>query len=168
VADGASRLQGRMETAPSLDPITRQQAVRMRVFWFLAGSVVNYLLIATPFEYLKKHAGLSIESSAALALATSTSFFFCWNYFVNFRTDARKRDALWRYIVAVALMYSLSTLLLSFLSHHDFHMQMNVARFRLNLDVVATQFFLAGIKFPLYHYWAFPVKTTKALGEDPN
>jgi putative flippase GtrA len=157
-----------METAPSLDPLTRRQAVRMRIFWFLAGSGVNYLLISTPFNYLKAHTALSIGASAAISLATSTLFFFCWNYFVNFRTDARKRDALWRYIVAVGLMYSLSTLLLTFLKHHDFHLKMKVGGIGLDLDIIATQFFLAGIKFPLYHYWAFPVKRTKALGEDPN
>lgn len=157
-----------METAPSLDPITRKQALQMRVFWFLAGSGVNYLLISTPFKYLQTHTALSIGASAAISLATSTCFFFCWNYFVNFRTDSRKRDALWRYIVAVGSMWSLSTLLLTFLKHHDFHMRMQLGGFGLDLDIVATQFFLAGVKFPLYHYWAFPVKTTKALAEDPN
>jgi hypothetical protein len=157
-----------METAPSLDPVTRQQAVRMRVFWFLAGSGVNYLLISTPFKYLKAHTALSTGAIAALSLATSTLVFFFWNYFVNFRTDSRKRDALLRYVIAVGVMYSLSTLLLSFLKSHDFHHRFTLGRFPLDLDIIATQFFLSGIKFPLYNYWAFPVKSTKALAEDPN
>ncbi|HEV7403666.1 MAG TPA: GtrA family protein [Chthoniobacteraceae bacterium] len=154
-----------METPPSPEPVRRKQALQMRVFWFLAGSGVNYLLISTPFKYLRANTDLSTGAVSAIALATSTLVFFFWNYFVNFRTDSRKRDAGLRYIVAVAIMYSLSTLLLSFLKHHDFHHQFSLGHFPLDLDIIATQFFLAGVKFPLYNYWAFPVKTTKALGD---
>ncbi len=157
-----------MEIPPSLEPARRQQALQMRVLWFLAGSGVNYLLIATPFKYLQAHTALSTGALAAISLATSTLIFFFWNYFVNFRTDARKRDALLRYVIAVAVMYSLSTVLLSFLKRHDFHHHFSLGRFPLDLDIIATQFFLAGVKFPLYNYWAFPVKTTKALAENPN
>lgn len=157
-----------METPPSLEPARQKQALQMRVFWFLAGSGVNYLLISTPFKYLQAHTDLSTGAVAAISLATSTLVFFFWNYFVNFRTDSRKRDALLRYVIAVAIMYSLSTWLLTHLKGHDYHHHLSLGRFPLDLDIIATQFFLAGVKFPLYNYWAFPVKTTKALGENLN
>lgn len=139
-------------------PRTPQQT-RMRLFWFIAGAGVNYLLIATPFKWLRAHTELPIWQISAASLGVSTSFFFVWNYFINFRTDSRKRDALVRYIVAVAIMFTLSTALLTTLKHFNFHMQASLGRFPLDLDVIATQFFLAGLKFFLYHKWVFPVAT---------
>ena len=145
---------------------TRQkQALRARIFWFLAGSGVNYLLISAPFKYLRTHTALSNDVVAALAMGTSTVVFFFWNYFVNFRTDSRKRDALPRYLAAVFFMWLLSSRLLAFLKGHDYHYSFQLGHFPLDLDIIATQFFLAGIKFPLYNYWAFPVKSTKALSD---
>ena len=87
----------------------------------------------------------------------STTFFFAWNYFINFRTDARKRDALARYLTAVACMWALSSATLTLLKHFNAHMAFSIGRFPLDLDIVATQFFLSGLKFFLYHKWAFPL-----------
>lgn len=132
--------------------------LRSRVFWFLAGAAVNYLLIATPFKWLRTHhPGLPIWVVAASSLAVSTTFFFAWNYFINFRTDARKRDALARYLTAVACMWALSSATLTLLKHFNAHMAFSIGRFPLDLDIVATQFFLSGLKFFLYHKWAFPL-----------
>ena len=75
---------------------------------------------------------------------------------MNFRTDSRKRDALARYLTAVALMWVLSTATLTLLKHYNMHMSFTLGRFPLDLDIVATQFFLSGLKFLLYHKWAFP------------
>jgi hypothetical protein len=133
------------------------------LLWFLGGSGVNYLLISMPFKWLRANTGLTIEQTAAASMATSALFFFCWNYFVNFRTDSRKRDALWRYVVAVCVMWTLSTTLLAFLKRYNANMHFELGRFALDLDVIATQFFLAGIKFPIYHFWAFPVESTKSI-----
>jgi hypothetical protein len=137
-----------------------RKALRLRVFWFIAGSGVNYLLTSTPFKWLRAHTALSLGASSAIAMATSTLFFFCWNYFVNFRTDARKRDALPRYVAAVALMWVLSSTLLTLLKHYNAHMSFAIGRFPLDLDIISTQLFLAWLKFLLYHKWAFPVKAT--------
>lgn len=131
--------------------------LRSRIFWFLAGSGVNYLLISTPFSYLRAHTELPIWTISACSMGVSTSFFFCWNYFINFRTDSRKRDALARYLVAVALMWLLSSTTLTFLKHFDARMAFSLGKFPLDLDIVATQFFLAGLKFFLYHRWVFPL-----------
>ena len=131
--------------------------VRTRFLWFLAGAGVNYLLIATPFKYLKAHTGLPIWAIAPCAMAVSASFFFAWNYFINFRTDSRKRDALRRYLTAVFCMWLLSSALLTGLKHFDAHMTFSLAHFPLDLDIVATQFFLSGLKFMLYHKWVFPL-----------
>ena len=131
--------------------------VRTRFLWFLAGAGVNYLLIATPFKYLKAHTDLPIWAIAPCSMAVSATFFFAWNYFINFRTDSRKRDALRRYLTAVVCMWLLSSALLTGLKHFDANMAFSLARFPLDLDIVATQFFLSGLKFMLYHKWVFPL-----------
>ena len=70
-----------------------RQTLRQRLLWFFVGAGVNYLLIATPFKYLKQNTELPVWGIAACSMGVSTTFFFLWNYFVNFRTDSRKRDA---------------------------------------------------------------------------
>jgi putative flippase GtrA len=131
--------------------------LRSRIFWFLAGATVNYLLIATPFKWLRTHTDLPIWAVSACSLGVGTTFFFCWNYFINFRTDSRKRDALARYLAAVVCMWTLSSATLTMLKHFNMHMEFNLGRFPLDLDIVATQFFLSGLKFFLYHIWVFPL-----------
>jgi putative flippase GtrA len=145
----------------------RQQMLRTRIFWFLAGASVNYLLIATPFKWLRTHTGLPIWAVSACSLGISTSFFFAWNYFVNFRTDSRKRDALARYLVAVGCMWILSSATLTLLKHFDLHLAFSVGRFPIDLDIVATQFFLSGLKFFLYHVWVFPLPKIADAGAEP-
>jgi hypothetical protein len=43
------------------------------------------------------------------------------------------------------------------LKHFNAHSPFSIGRFALDLDIVATQFFLSGLKFFLYHKWVFPV-----------
>lgn len=138
--------------------------LRSRIFWFLAGASVNYLLIATPFKWLRAHTSLPIWAISACSLGISTGFFFTWNYFINFRTDARKRDALARYLTAVACMWVLSSATLTLLKHFNAHMAFSLGRFPLDLDIVATQFFLSGLKFFLYHIWVFPLPKESSAG----
>lgn len=153
----SSLIWTRMDHHSTADQPRRKQMLRSRIFWFLAGAGVNYLLIATPFKYLRANTELPILVISGCSLGVSTSFFFCWNYFINFRTDSRKRDALARYLVAVALMWLLSTTTLTILKHFDAQMAFSLGKFPLDLDIVATQFFLAGLKFFLYHRWVFPL-----------
>jgi hypothetical protein len=54
-------------------------------------------------------------------------------------------------------MWMLSTGLLTLLKSHDFHFSVSLGHFPIDLDIVATQFFLAGLKFFLYHKWVFPL-----------
>lgn len=146
-----------MKDLTDCEPPKRRQKTRARFFWFMAGSVANYLLILTPFKWLKAHTDLPTLAIAACSMGVSASFFFVWNYFINFRGDSRKRDALPRYLTAVLVMFVLSTNLLAYLKQHDAHMAFSIGRFALDLDIVATQFFLAGLKFFLYHKWVFPL-----------
>ena len=147
-----------MKDLSSIDPPKRRQKTRARFLWFMAGAVVNYLLIDTPFKWLRlHHPGWSLLAVSACSLGVSAWVFFVWNYFINFRGESRKRDALPRYLAAVLLMLALSTTLLSFLKHHDNHLAFSVGTHPLDLDIVATQFFLAGLKFFLYHKWVFPL-----------
>jgi hypothetical protein len=135
----------------------RQQTLRVRVFWFMAGAVVNYLFISTPFNYLKIHTGMSLAAISACSVGLSTSFFFVWNYFINFRGNSRKRDALLRYVIAMIVMWAVSSTMLTVLKHCDFHLALSLGSFPIDLDIVATQFFIGGFKFLVYHRWVFPL-----------
>ena len=146
-----------MKQLTTEDHVPPRQALRMRFFWFLAGAGLNYLLISTPFRWLQANTELPIPALAACSVGVATTFFFFWNYFINFRTDRRKRDALPRYVSAVALMWMLSSTLLTILKHFNAQMAFSLGSIPLDLDIVATQFFLAGLKFFLYHKWVFPV-----------
>lgn len=151
-----------MENIPLSARSKNQQMLRSRILWFLAGASLNYLLIATPFKWLRAHTQLPIWAISACSLGISTAFFFTWNYFVNFRTDARKRDAFARYLGAVIVMWTLSTATLTLLKHFNAHLAFSLGRFPLDLDIIATQFFLSGLKFFLYHKWAFPLPKDSA------
>lgn len=146
-------------TAPIQDPA--KQALRSRLIWFLAGAAFNYVLISVPFHYLETHSSLPRLAISACSMGISTSVFFVWNYFVNFRTDSRKRDALKRYAIAALSMMALSTLLLTALKSFNLHLRFNFGRFNPDLDVLTTQAALAGLKFFIYHKWAFPVAKTE-------
>jgi hypothetical protein len=141
----------------SREPNRNRRALRTRFIWFVAGAGVSYLLISTPFHWLKKHTALSTFEVSACSLAVSTVFFFVWNYFINFRTNARKRDALPRYILAVGIMWLLSSGTLTVLEHSQLLFPLMIGTFKLDLNIVATQFVLSGLKFYLYHKWVFPV-----------
>jgi putative flippase GtrA len=146
-----------MKDLTDIEPPKRRQKVRMRFVWFLAGAGVNYLLIATPFKWLKGNTELPIWAIAACSIGVSTSFFFCWNYFINFRTDSRKRDALRRYLTAVVCMWAMSSITLTVLKSFNAQMAFSLGNIPLDLDIVATQFFLSWLKFILYHKWVFPL-----------
>lgn len=142
-----------------------KRALWTRLFWFFAGAGVNYLLIATPFKYLKAHSDLSTGSIAACSMAVSATFFFLWNYFINFRSDSRKRDALARYLAAVVALWAISSLILSTFKRFDAHMSVTLGKYPLDLDIVATQACFGWLKFIVYHKWVFPVAKTKPVGE---
>ena len=135
----------------------RRQKTQTRFLWFFTGAAVNYLLIRLPFQWLQTHTELPLLSISACSIGVSASFFFLWNYFINFRGESRKRDAFPRYLGAVLLMSVLSTGLLTLLKQHDAHYALSLGRFSLDLDIISTQFFLAGLKFFLYHKWVFPL-----------
>ena len=144
---------------PSLLEVEKsKQTLRSRLFWFFVGAGVSYLFIATPFKYLKAHTNLSVAAISACSVGLSTVFFFVWNYFINFRSDARRRDALARYLMAVVVLWALSSTTLTLLKHVDFHFGLSLlGKFPIDLDIVATQCFIGGFKFLVYHRWVFPV-----------
>jgi hypothetical protein len=156
-----------LQKAPA-PPDKAKQTLRSRLFWFLVGAVVSYLFISTPFKYLKAHTSLSLTAISGCSVGLSMTFFFVWNYFVNFRGDSRRRDALARYLVAVVIMWALSSTTLSLLKHIHFHYAFNLGnRIPIDLDIVATQFFFGGFKFLLYHCWVFPVSGRKSAPACP-
>jgi hypothetical protein len=134
-----------------------RQTMRQRLFWFFVGAGVNYLLIATPFKFIDKETDWPVWAVAACSVGVSTTFFFFWNYFVNFRTDSRKRDAFVRYVTAVIILWAMGTSILTFFKSFDSHVVFNLGKFSLDLDVIATQACLGWLKFIVYHKWAFPV-----------
>ena len=149
-----SPMSGAMENEDNRETDKQRQTVRQRLLWFFAGAGVNYLLIATPFKYLSKHTDWPTWLVSACSVGVSTTFFFCWNYFVNFRTDSRKRDAFARYLTAVIVLGLISTGLLTAFKHFNV---LKLQSFPLDLDVVVLQLCFGPLKFLVYHFWAFPV-----------
>jgi hypothetical protein len=143
-----------MHSEPRADLPKPQQTVRQRLFWFFVGAGLNYVLIATPFKYLDANTDWPDLAVSGCSVGVSTTFFFLWNYFVNFRTDSRKRDAFARYLTAVVILWAMATGILTlFKSFRTFE---NL-KSPLDLDVLATQLCLGWLKFVVYHKWAFPV-----------
>lgn len=144
-----------MHSSPEPESPKARQSMRQRLLWFFVGAGVNYLLISTPFKYFKAtHPDLPLPLMAAGSMAVSTTFFFFWNYFVNFRTDSRKRDAFGRYVTAVIVLWALSSTILTIFKSFK---TPGVGAFPLDLDIIATQACLGWLKFIVYHKWAFPV-----------
>jgi hypothetical protein len=146
-----------MDQTPAAGEARRKQQLRSRVFWFLAGAGLNYLLISTPYHWLKNHTALPVWAISASSIGVSASFFFLWNYFINFRTESRKRDALPRFLAAYLCMWAASSTTLTILKHLNAHLSLGIGGFAIDLDIVATQFLLSGLKFFLYHKWVFPL-----------
>ncbi len=135
-----------------------RKTLHLRIVWFLVGAVVNYLLISTPFKFLREHyPNLNLFVISACSMGVSTVFFFLWNYFIGFRTDARKRDAFARYLTVVLILWALSSGLLTLFKHYNAHLKLSLGKFPLDLDVIATQACFGWLKFIIYHKWAFPV-----------
>jgi len=134
-----------------------RQTMRQRLFWFFVGAGVNYVLIATPFKYLDQKTEMPVWAVAACSMGVSTTFFFLWNYFVNFRTDSRKRDAFARYLTAVIILWAMATTILTLFKSFNANIVFHLGKFSLDLDVIATQACLGWLKFIVYHKWAFPV-----------
>jgi len=140
------------------DTTKARKTLMTRVVWFLVGAVVNYLLISTPFKFLRQHyPEMNLVAISACSMGVSTVFFFLWNYFIGFRTDARKRDAFTRYLTAVLILWAMSSGLLSLFKTFNAHLHASVAGQELDLDIIATQACFGWLKFIVYHKWAFPV-----------
>jgi hypothetical protein len=139
----------------------KKNVLWVRIFWSLAGSGVNYLLIATPFKYLHAHTHLPTLAISAMSYAVGVTVFFFWNYFVNFRTAMHKHEALKRYLLVATTMYIIQSLILTGLKSVNFGHSLSLGKIPLDLDVIATQI-LGSFKFILYHLWAFPVEKRPA------
>ena len=154
-SDEQSPMSGAMENEDNRETTAQRQSMIHRIMWFFAGAGMNYLLIATPFKYLRyNHPDWPILLVSACSVGVSTTFFFFWNYFVNFRTDSRKRDAFARYLTAVIVLGLISTGLLAAFKHFNV---LKLQSFPLDLDVVVLQLCFGPLKFLVYHFWAFPV-----------
>ena len=147
-------------TAPKADLETvrefgkPRQSLKQRFLWFLVGGVVAYLLIALPFKHLRQaNPDWHLALVSACSVGINTCFFFFWNYFVNFRTDSRKRDAFARYVTAVIVLALIQTTLLTIFKHFDV---LRIEKSPIDLDVVTTQACMGWMKFLVYHKWAFP------------
>ena len=138
-------------------PQTKRQTLKRRILWSLAGAVANYLLIALPFKYLNAHTDWPTWLKSACSAGVGAVFFFFWNYFVNFRTDSRKRDAFTRYLTVVVIVWAVTAGLLTAFKHFDAKLSLNLGHLSLDLDVITVQLCMGWLKFIIYHKWAFPV-----------
>ena len=126
------------------------------MLWFAVGAALNYALIATPFRYLSVHTSLPVWAMSACSVGVAAAFFFAWNFFVNFRTEALARTVLPRYCAAVIAMWLVSAVILTGLKHFNAGLDFAVGNLPIDLDVLGTQCVLGGVKFLLYHKWVFP------------
>ena len=139
------------------DHVKPRQALRMRLFWFIAGAGVNYMLIATPFKWLKLHTTMPTWAMAACSMAVSACFFFLWNYFINFRTRRGFRECQTRYLIAVGFCYLLTySLAMTGIKHWG---SSNALTYAI---VAACQIGVAGVKFLLYHFWVYPPEAAES------
>jgi hypothetical protein len=132
------------------------QGLRSRVLWFIAGAIANYLLISTPFRWLAANTVLPVWAISACSVGIAAVFFFLWNFYVNFRTEARTETVVRRYLLAVIVMWLLSSGVLTMLKQVDVNLAVSIAGHALDFDVIGTQFIFGGLKFFLYHTWVFP------------
>ena len=147
--------------------LKRRQTLRTRFFWFLAGARLNYLLIATPFKWLRANTELPIWAIAACSLGVSTTFFFFGiTSSISAPTPASATPCA-RYVTAVACMWA------ALLDHahgaqalrraHGLQPRPLPARSRHRRHAVL----LSGLKFFLYHKWVFPLPKEPARGTAP-
>jgi hypothetical protein len=135
----------------------RTQSLQARLFWFGVGAVVSYLLISTPLRWLRANTALPVWAISTLSTGVSVTFFFFWNYHVNFRTASGRRGALARYLVVALVMWAASsTVLTQCLRWFPALSEVVLGPLRVNVNVVLTQAALGLVKFFLYHTWAFP------------
>jgi putative flippase GtrA len=145
---------------PSTAPVSAEpakQPLTSRLFWFVVGGGVSYVLNAGPFVLLRTKGGFSPETAYAISLGTLTLLMFFWNYFINFRTTHRKRDCAPRYLTTVfGLMlfnYLLAQIGFRLLPQWEHYV------------ILGVQVILAGLKFYLYNHWVFP-RQSQDLGTD--
>jgi hypothetical protein len=136
----------------------KKQSTWSRMFWFGVGAGGKYFLILIPFNYLKAHTSLSTIVISGASLAVSTTFFFFWNYFLNFRTDSGTGEALARYLAAASFMWLISTLTLSFFKALNLCSGFKIGTYPVDIDIISLQVCLSGVKFLLYHKWVFPAE----------
>ncbi|MGC9193932.1 MAG: hypothetical protein ACP5IL_00585 [Syntrophobacteraceae bacterium] len=152
--------------SPASSSQAKKQSLFSRMLWFCAGAGVKYFVILLPFNFLKAHTSLSTIVISGISLAVSTGFFFFWNYFLNFRTESSPREALPRYLAAASFMWLASTLLLSSLKGLNLCRGFKIGNYPVDVDIIIMQALLSGVKFLLYHKWAFPAQSKVNLKRD--
>ena len=102
-----------MSDTPAAEPAASAPGITSRIFWFLAGSVVNYLLISTPFHWLEKHTACRTWAISACSLGISSIVLLSLELQAELphRLPQAGRPA--RYIVAVLFMWGLSSVTLA-------------------------------------------------------
>lgn len=144
------------QTEGALPAKSRQSLLERVLLFVFAGPILNYLLIAGSFRVFRSYEQLPLWAVSACSIGVSAIVFFFWNYFLNFRTGSRKRHAFGRYVVAVIVLWAVTSAILYAFKTFDANMKLNLGRFSIDLDVVATQLCFGWIKFLVYHQWVFP------------
>ena len=130
----------------------KQQPVIERIIWFVVGGVGSAGMNTLMTQFFDHTLGWRTGPSLSVSFAIMTSFFFFWNYFINFRISAVWRDCLWRYLLSVAVCYGLNVLI-SFSAIKKFGAEKSLQRFFI---IAAVLSITGGVKFLLYHFWVFP------------
>ena len=129
-----------------------------RVFYFVVGGLVSYLLNLLPYTLLTGLFHWTHAPAYAVSLSFVTLLMFFWNYRVNFPTTQHWKACAPRYLSAIVLAWTANFLLVGLLKNH-----LPVAG-----AIFLVGFLIALCKFVLYHYWVFPHRPPAILPSQPS
>ncbi len=128
--------------------------------WFVVGGIGSAGANTLFTQFFDHTLHWRTGPSLAVSFGIMTTFFFFWNYFINFRTSVVWKDCLWRYLGSVAVCYGLN-LLISFSAIKKLGVEGSLARLAIITVVLSIT---GGVKFLLYHFWVFPHAANESAG----
>lgn len=124
----------------SIPPIVHRLAMSV------VGGLLAYVLNLAPYLLLTRVFHWSHDAAYAVSLSWITVLMFFWNYRVNFPTPSHWHGCVVRYVVALVTAWIINFLLVRF------------ARdvMPVSAAIFVVGFFVAALKFGIYHWWVFP------------
>jgi hypothetical protein len=136
-------------TAPAIPK--PKQPLYVRAAFFVIGGVASVLLNKGIMGLLEHRLGWPEKGAFAVSVCVTAVVFFCWSYFVNFRTSVAWKDCLPKYLTVLVFTNFLNYLI-GLTGFHKFGSKGLTGY--LVIGVVYS--FTGCLKFVLYNNWVFP------------